>query len=105
VVSEAATVVSGGSCFLLMTRGLRYCCLSGLGVFLTAQQSSSDSLALSCSRHKASELGIPIAFAVASPIALAVVCWGRGVHSRQIGRLIEKANQRAAFEGLRLLGS
>lgn len=81
MVSEVATFALGGCCFLLMALALRQCWLSDQRRIVFAALAIVAGLvgfALFCGHH-GGELGIPIAFAVASPIALAVVYSGRVV--------------------------
>ncbi len=81
MISEAATFTVGSCCLLLMTLGLRQVWLGGPRRVFFATLAIMFGLFgfVLLSGHRGAELGIPIAFAVASPIAMAVLYAGKVV--------------------------
>jgi hypothetical protein len=107
ITSPAATTALGFFCFIGMTVALRKVWLGGRG---RASAAAHAALALVAGfavfviQHGA-ELGIPIAFALASPAALGVVFLGRNAHQsgteKPINR-VTKARSQGEGDALRI---
>ena len=100
MVSEAATFALGGCCFLFMTLALRQVWLGGRRLVFAALAIVVGLVGFVLfASHWGGELGIPIAFAVASPIAMAVVYSGRVVrpYAARVSSVTEHALQASIY--------